>query len=594
MQNAETVLSVLRERGRRGLPLERLYRQLFNPQLYLVAYRKLYSNAGAMTPGVTGETVDGMSLVKIGQIIDTVRQQRWRWRPVRRIFIPKKNGKRRPLGLPTWSDKLLAEVVRMLLNAYYDVGFSEHSHGFRPGRGCHTALQEIVDVWNGTHWFIEGDIARCFESLDHQVMLETLGEKIHDNRFLRLVGGMVSAGYLEDWKWGATLSGAPQGGVASPVLSNIYLDRLDKYVETQLLPMFNRGKRRVENPAYAHVSAAIRRARRCGDRAAVRTLRRHRRTIPSKDPHDPDYRRLRYVRYADDVLLGFSGPKAEAREIKHLLGQFLHDELKLELSEDKTLITHARTGKARFLGYDIMAQHSDDKLTHGKRSINSKIGLRVPEEAITRRCAPYLRHGKPWHRPQMLSDHDYSIISQYQAEYRGVVQYYLLAADVCRLNRLHWVMKTSLLKTLAGKHGSSVAKMARKYKATLDTPYGSRVCFQTTVTRGEGKKPLVARFGGIPLKRQKKAVLLDRSPVLFTTSGNELIHRLLTGRCEVCGFTERLEVHHIRKLADLTKSGRNAKPAWVQIMAKRRRKTLVTCTGCHDAIHAGRPVTTTV
>jgi hypothetical protein len=293
------------------------------------------------------------------------------------------------------------------------------------------------------------------------------------------------------------------------------------------------------------------------------------------------------------LLLGFSGPKAEAREIKHLLGEFLHDELKLELSEDKTLITHARTGKARFLGYDIVAQHSDDKLTNGKRSINGAIGLRVPEEAITRRCAPYLCHGKPWHRPQMLSDRDYSIISQYQTEYRGVVQYYLLAADVCRLNRLHWVMETSLLKTLAGKHSSSVAKMARKYKATIDTPYGSRVCFQATVTRGEGKTPLVARFGGIPLKRQKKAVLIDRSPVLFTTSGNELIHRLLTGRCEVCGSTQRLEVHHIHKLADLTKPGRNAKPAWVQIMAKRRRKTLVTCTRCHDAIHAGRPVTTT-
>jgi group II intron reverse transcriptase/maturase len=408
MQSTETVLSVLRERGRRGLPLERLYRQPFNPQLYLVAYRKLYSNSGAMTPGVTGETVDGMSLVKIGQIIDTVRCERWRWSPVRRIFIPKKNGKRRPLGLPTWSDKLLAEVVRMLLNAYYDVQFSEHSHGFRPGRGCHTALQEIVDVWNGTHWFIEGDIARCFESLDHQVMLETLGEKIHDNRFLRLVGGMLSAGYLDDWKWGATLSGAPQGGVASPILSNIYLDRLDKYVETQLLPMFNRGKRRVENPAYERASAAIRRARRQGDRTAVRTLRLHRRTLPSKDPHDPDYRRLRYVRYADDVLFGFSGPKAEAREITHLLGRFLRDKLKLELSEDKTLITHARTGKARFLGYDIVAQHSDDKLTHDKRSINSKIGLRVPEEAITL-LIPFTKPDNP------------------TAQAAGVIAFYLLA-----------------------------------------------------------------------------------------------------------------------------------------------------------------------
>ncbi|MQA06540.1 MAG: maturase, partial [Streptosporangiales bacterium] len=589
MQNAETVLGVLRERGRRGLPLERLYRQLFNPQLYVLAYRKLYSNAGAMTAGVTGETVDGMSLAKIDAIIDAVRSERWRWSPVRRTYVPKRDGKRRPLGLPTWSDKLLAEVVRALLNAYYDVQFSEHSHGFRPGRGCHTVLQEVVDVWNGTAWFIEGDIARCFESLDHSIMLDALGEKIHDNRFLRLVGGMLSAGYLEDWKWGATLSGVPQGGTASPILSNIYLDRLDRYVETQLLPLFNRGVRRAENPEYARDSAAIRSARRRGDRAAVRAARLHRRSLPSKDPCDPGYRRLRYIRYADDVLLGFSGPKAEAVQIKQLLGRFLRDELKLELSEQKTLITHARTGKARFLGYNIVTQHADDKLTNGKRSINGEIGLRVPEDAITRRCSPYMCHGKPWHRPQMLSDQDYSIISQYQAEYRGVVQYYLLAADVCHLNRLHWVMETSLLKTLAGKHGSSVAKMARKYKTTIATPHGPRVCFQTTVERGGGKEPLVARFGGIPLRRQKKAALVDRSPNLFTTSGNELIGRLIAGRCELCGTTQRLEVHHIRKLADLDRAGRNEKPAWIHIMAKRRRKTLIVCTACHDAIHAGHP-----
>ncbi len=493
MRDAETVLGVLRERGRRGLPVNRLYRQLFNPRLYTLAYQRLYSNSGAMTAGVTEETVDGMSLDKIRDIIAVVRAERWRWKPVKRIYIPKRDGKRRALGLPTFSDKLLAEVIRMLLNAYYDVQFSDHSHGFRPGRGCHTALGEVVDVWNGTHWFIEGDIAQCFDSLDHQVMVEVLGQRILDNRFLRLVDGMLKAGYLEDWRWNATLSGAPQGGIASPILSNIYLDRLDKFVETQLMPQYNRGERRRENAAYEQVSRAIRKAHRCGDRKMVRALRRHRRSLPSKDLHDPAYRRLRYCRYADDVLLGFSGPKSEAVQIKQRLGQFLRDELKLELSESKTLITHAVT------------QHSDDKLDRrGRRTINAGIGLRVPREAIVRKCALYMRRGKPWHRPQMLSDHDYSIISQYQAEYRGIVQYYLLATDVYRLGKLHWVMQTSLLKTLAGKHRSSVSKMARKYKTTIDTPEGPRTALQCVVERDGGRKPLVARFGGIPLKRQKK------------------------------------------------------------------------------------------
>ena len=283
MQNAETVLSIIRERGRRGLPLERLYRQLFNRELFLLAYGRIYANKGAMTPGVTRETVDGMSLARIDRIIGALRAESYRWSPVRRVYIPKKTGKR-PLGMPPWSDKLVAEVVRLLLEAYYDVQFSGRSHGFRPGRGCHTALDEVVSVWKGTHWMIEGDISDCFGSLDHTVMLSTLAEKIHDGRFLQLIGRMLKAGYLEDWRWNDTLSGAPQGGVASPILSNIYLDRFDRFVEQQLIPDYDRGRRRRTHPAYENVENRIARAKRRGDREAVRALKRERRTLPSQDP----------------------------------------------------------------------------------------------------------------------------------------------------------------------------------------------------------------------------------------------------------------------------------------------------------------------
>jgi group II intron reverse transcriptase/maturase len=249
MQNAKTVLGVLRERGRRGLPCHELYRQLFNPELYLLAYGRIYSNRGAMTPGVDQETPAGMSLARIGRIIDALRHERYRFKPVRRVHIPKKNGKTRPLGLPSWSDKLVGEVIRLLLEAYYEPTFSDYSHGFRPGRGCHTALREVANTWTGTNWFIEGDITDCFGSLDHQVMLTTLGEKVHDNRFLRLLRNMLQAGYLEDWTWNSTLSGAPQGGVVSPILSNIYLHRLDQFVEKVLIPEYTRGERRAINPA---------------------------------------------------------------------------------------------------------------------------------------------------------------------------------------------------------------------------------------------------------------------------------------------------------------------------------------------------------
>jgi group II intron reverse transcriptase/maturase len=388
MQDSETVLGVLRERGRRGLPCEELYRQMFNVQLYLLAYGRIYSNHGAMSPGASAETADGMTVGKIGAIIEAMRHERYRFSPARRVYIPKKNGKLRPLGLPTWSDKLVGEVVRLLLEAYYEPQFSDRSHGFRPGRGCHTALREIANTWTGTTWFIEGDISDCFPSLDHDVMVGILAEKIHDNRFLRLIRNMLTAGYLEDWKWNATLSGAPQGGVVSPVLSNIYLHKLDAYVETALIPQYTQGIIRRRNPDYLRVTRKLARARRSGDRAQARELLRQQRALPTGDPDDPAYRRLHYSRYADDHLLGFTGPKAEAEAIKDQLAVFLREELKLELNHDKTLITHARTQAARYLGYEIITQHNDSKVTGGGRSVNGTTGLRVPLDVIKAKCAP--------------------------------------------------------------------------------------------------------------------------------------------------------------------------------------------------------------
>jgi retron-type reverse transcriptase len=216
MQEAEVVLNVLRERGRKGLPLTQLYRQMFNKDLYLLAYGNIYSNKGAMTAGASAETADGMSEDKIDQITGAMRHERYRFSPARRVYIPKKNGKLRPLGMPTWSDKLVGEVVRLLLEACYEPRFSGSSHGFRKGRGCHTALRDIQAGWTGTTWFIEGDISDCYGSLDHEVMLSVLAEKIHDQRFLRLIRNMLKAGYLEDWEYHDTLSGCPQGGVVTP------------------------------------------------------------------------------------------------------------------------------------------------------------------------------------------------------------------------------------------------------------------------------------------------------------------------------------------------------------------------------------------
>jgi group II intron reverse transcriptase/maturase len=583
MQSAETVLSVLRERGRKGLPCDELYRQMFNEDLYLMAYGRIYANQGAMTPGPDTETADGMSLDKIHKIIEAMRHERYRFRPVRRTFRPKKNGKLRPLGIPSWSDKLVGEVVRLLLSAYYEPTFSDRSHGFRPGRGCHTALREVEQTWTGTAWFIEGDISDCFGSLDHDIMLTILGEKIHDNRFLRLIRNMLTAGYLEDWRYHETLSGAPQGGVVSPILSNIYLNKLDSFVETVLIPQYTRGARRKRNRDYGRIYERMQLARQREDRDAVRALRRQQRQLPSGDPYDPGFRRLKYTRYADDYLLGFIGSKAEAEDIKDQLGRFLRGELALQPNQDKTLVTHARTTAARYLGYDIITQHSQDRLTRGRRTVNGSIALRVPWEVIKAKCAPYRHRGKPAHRPALQNLDTFDIIATYGAEYRGIVGYYLLAQNVYQLTTLKWYAETSMLKTLAAKYQSTVSKMAAKYKATIETPQGLRTCFQTRIHR-EGKPDLIATFGGIPLKRRRDAVLIDRVPGPAPTPRKELLRRLLARRCELCKNAAKIVVHQVRKLASLGKPGPD-QPLWAATMAKMRRKTLMVCAACHDVIH---------
>jgi hypothetical protein len=422
-------------------------------------------------------------------------------------------------------------------------------------------------------------------------MIGILAEKIHDNRFLGLVRNMLTAGYLEDWRYNVTLSGAPQGGVVSPVLSSIYLHKLDAYVETVLVPQYTQGAGRTHNREHTAIRQALRRARQRGDRVKARDLQRRMRSMPSQDPNDPGYRRLRYTRYADDHLLGFTGPKAEAEQIKNQLAVFLRDELKLELNPEKTLVTHARTRAARYLGYEIITQRSDTKITRGRRSINGTIALRVPLDVITAKCAPYLRRGKPEARTTMCNLDDYDIVKAYAAEYRGIVQYYQLATDVWRLTRLRWVAESSMLKTLAAKHKSTVSKIAAKHKAAVETPHGPRTCFEARVDR-DGKQPLVARFGGIPLVRRKDATLVDRVPDRpVTYPFKELTVRIRRGRCELCQEPAKVQVHQIRKLAQLNQPGAD-QPAWMNLMARKRRKTLVVCHPCHDTIHNRQPTTT--
>lgn len=536
--------------------------------------------------GNTVETVDGMSIQKIDRMIELLREEKYQWKPARREYIPKKNGKKRPLGIPTWGDKLLQEVMREILEAYYEPQFSNHSHGFRPNRGCHTALQEI-QIWKGTRWFIEGDISKYFDTIDHDVLLKILEKNIHDGRFLRLISNMLKAGYLDDWKFNQTISGAPQGGVISPLLANIYLNEFDQWIENTLIPQYTKGKRQKSNPAYNRMNAEISKARKNRNIQTAHKLEVERRNIPSVDPYDENYRRCRYVRYADDFLIGFTGSKADAEEIKAAMHNFLENELRLELSQEKTLITNASSQAAKFLGYEIKAQRANDYIDpKGRRGANGAIALLVPAKVIESKCQSFKRNGKVTHRNALLQDDDFSIVQQFQAEYRGLVQYYILAQNLSWFSTLYWVMETSLLKTLACKHRSSMKKQKKKYRTTTTSTSGKEVpCLQVVVPR-PGKKPLVATWGGISLVRKRKAIIEDK-PYKVYGGRTELVKRLLADTCELCGSKENIEVHHIRKLADVKNKGLLNSPTWAQVMAAGNRKTLVVCRECHVAIHNG-------
>jgi group II intron reverse transcriptase/maturase len=470
---------------------ERLYRNLYNKEFYFEAYAKLYKNKGSNTKGINEDTIDGMSVKRIEKLIEKLRNQTYQPNPARRTYIPKKNGKTRPLGIPTFEDKLIQEVVRCLLESIYEPQFSEYSHGFRPNLSCHTALKEIRNTFTGTRWFIEGDIKGFFDNIDHHVLINILRSRIRDEKFINLIWKFLRAGYVEDWVFHKTYSGAPQGGIISPLLSNIYLNELDKYVE-QYIEHYNKGDKQVHNLTYHNLASKIyyRKSKNKRDwttlshtekkerlkelKALYKELQRH----DSKDLFDPNYRRLKYVRYADDFILGVIGSKKEAEQIKRDLTRFLKEQLSLELSAEKTLITHSKKN-ARFLGYDIRVVRDWQrmKMPNGtkKRKFNYQTKLFVPHDKYIQKLVQLnaLKIGpnngwKSIHRSYLVHNNDLEILRTYNSEIEGYYNYYRMASNVHVLQSFRQTMKYSMIKTYANKYKSTVSKIINKFSINGD------------------------------------------------------------------------------------------------------------------------------
>lgn len=590
MQTTENVIKVMHSLGEKQLPITRAYRQLYNENLYISAYSRLYANEGALTPGVTEETVDGMNMSTIKQIIAELKTETYRWKPVRRSYVQRKDGRKRPLGLPTWKDKLVEEVIRMMLQAYYEPIFSENSHGFRPGRGCHTALQQITQNWTGTVWFIEGDIKGCFDNINHERLMEMLSKRIHDQRLLRLIRHRLESGIMEDWQYRKTYSGAPQGSVLSPLLANIYLHELDEHIETYLMPRWNKGKRRKHNSEYVKYRSRRSAARAKGDYAKYKEATKKMRELPSQDMHDPFFRRLKYVRYADDFLLGFIGNKKEARWILQNIEEFLGSQLKFQTNESKSKITHAKSETANFLGYGISVYGNiSTKITGLRRSANGRITLKLPQGYVAAKSQEWERNGKPLIDGNALAYSVEEAIVSYAIKYRGIVNYYQYAVDVHELGRLKYAMERSLVHTLSAKLKISVSKIYRKYGTKKLVNGQSYKVLQSQVVNEETGKVFTATWGGVPLKRKRMVDEPLQDTVQHGYQGrSELVSRFMANKCELCGKeNSELEGHHINKVSKLRSkkyANRNLK-LWESIMVSRNRKTLFVCKACHVQIH---------
>jgi group II intron reverse transcriptase/maturase len=593
VQQPTVLLAILSNMAQKPeVQFDKLFQKLYNVELWLLAYQSIAPKPGNMTAGVDGNTIDKAGLRLITELIADLKASRYTPRPTRRVYIPKANGKLRPLGIPSFRDKLPETVLKLILEAIYEPTFSNHSHGFRPERSCHTALEQVKREMTGTRWWVEGDIKGFFDQVCHETLLRILSKRITDQRFLHLIGQFLKAGYVEDWRYHQTYPGVPQGGNLSPLLANVYLNEMDQAIRAKMAT-FNKGQARKESREYQHVSRAVeaakKKARQTGDWTEYKALRKKMLSTPSGDPQDPDYRRLFYARYADDFLLAVIGTKAEAAELKVWLEGYLRDELQLELSAEKTLITHARK-RVRFLGYDITRWKGQRIVRiHTKRGpITRRTGayqlrLFMPQDKITAFAKAYGDisnwHGK--HRNQLLNLSELEILCIYNAEVRGFLGYYTLADNLTKeAHRVLWLTTGSFFRTVAGKRQTTVKEVARSLK------------------RGPGRYAMTVKPEGKPPKeyellsstRQlKKGVINYQQPdlkpnVLKYKSRTELGKRLLAQQCEWCGTREgMMEVHHVRKLGNLT-----GKAAWERQMIQRRRKTMVLCEQCHDELHMGR------
>jgi retron-type reverse transcriptase len=546
-----------------------LYRLMYREDLYILAYERIKSKPGNITAGTDEQTLDGFSLEAIREIIGEMRTEQFRFKPVRTAFIPKANGKMRKLGIPCVRDKVVQEVMHMILKAIYDsphgAYFQQNSHGFRPNRSCHTALREFRGKWSAVNWLIEGDIRACFDEIEHHTLITLLGKKIQDQRFLNLIWKLLNAGYMD-------------------------LHELDEFVE-RLRTELERGEEKRRDSNYQRLARRKSRLARQGKAGTkeFKAIVKQMRATPSRQVHDPEFIRIKYLRYADDWLVGVCGNHALAEEIKQRIKHFLKEDLKLTLSEEKTCITNARTEEAFFLGTTLkIGTGGNAKVkqmtnwtgkTFKRRTTGWETVMKAPLPRLVKRLSERgfcTQGGKPTPKSGWAFLDAEQIVALYSSVNRGIQNYYRFADNWGQLNRVQYILQLSLAKTLARKYHTSAARVFKRLGKN----------FTISVAAKDGKKDReVSFYLNHDWAKRREAFQTGRhSDIDLIQTTMRMRTRSKLGKpCCICGDGGQIEMHHVRHVRKL--SHKRVATGFNRILIN--RKQIPVCTTCHGRIHRG-------
>jgi group II intron reverse transcriptase/maturase len=572
-----------------------IFRILRIDEIWITAYEKLKNNKGALTPGSTPETMDGMSLGKLKILQDLVCSEAYKFKTVKLTYITQANGKQRPLGLPTASDKIVQEVMRIILEAIYEPIFSESSFGFRTGLGCHDALYHVETKFRWVDHVVEGDIEQAYPTIDHHTLVNILKKRINDPRFIRLIWKLLKCGVLDVERIIWSKKGVPQGSIVSPILANIYYHELDEFVQN-LKDRFETPKterKNLKSIAYKslehRISKVSKEMRKFEHQSLERqklakelkTLRNERlNTVALKNK----IIRIEYVRYADDWMIGVSGDRNLVFLIKEATGKFLEESLSQKLHPIKTKITDIRRGNLEFLGFEIfLPRHRSISTYKGKgimtiRRTQPQLRFDIPIAKVAQRYTDrgYFKRLETGFRPISRAPYskleDHVIISHYKSIWLGILNYYSGCTNRGRLQYIHYLLHMSCAMTLGHRHRVSCSRIFQKYGKylTVKVPHTEKTISFPYKTKWSIDERKWLRGKEVLESPYHYVNLVSRSSLGFS--------------CAICDSnSDPIEMHHVKHVR---KEGFRYKGFHEQ-MALLNRKQIPLCKNCHKQVHAG-------